>query len=97
MRNFVMLIDFCNQSRREDTAEVVVTARDVQTAAGIAVQEVMNRGWGSRPCSPAGAFTASTQIHRVVPVTRPYLRSIGGCEFVGHYKWRGRFAENVAT
>lgn len=95
MRSFVMLVDFCNPARREDTAEVVVKARDVETAAGVAVQAVMSRGWGSRPGSPAGAVTASTVIDRVVPVTRSYLKSIGGDEFVDRYKWRGRFAENV--
>jgi len=92
MRNFVCHVDFCNPGRRPDTAEVVVEAPDAITAAGVAVQAAIARGYGSRPGSPAGPVTASSVIQRVAPVTRAYLREVGCEESASDYSWSGRFA-----
>lgn len=92
MRSFVVHVDFCNPARRPDTAEVVVEAADASTAAGVAVQAVIARGWGSRPGSPAGPVTAFSAIERVVPVTRSYLSEVGCGDCANDYRWSGRFA-----
>lgn len=83
MRTYVIHVDFV-KGCRADTAEEVVEAQDLTTAAAIASQRIFQR-------------LGDVTIERAYPLTRDWLKRLSMDDFADRYVWRRGIAVAIAN